>query len=170
MKNNYINRHLIYKREPWYKNQNIKKYIFQNPWKIVALILAPLFVAITFYFWNQSWEWEDINPISMPPFIRIVLSAFVYLTFWAFLNFVKFYQLLYNILTRTEFKKFKQIIWSWLIIFMYFYVIPFVLSIFNFTITLWYNWLTLLLYISPGIFFAVLLWFLVYVYNKYKTK
>lgn len=158
------------KKVSWYKKYTFKKYILNNYEKIIAWILTPLFIAILFYFdWN-SWEWEEINPISMPPFIRIVLSAFVYSSFWAFLYFIRFYQLLYHLLPRKEFKEIKALIWLWLILFTYFTVIPFLVSTANLIIMIWYNTLTLLLYIAPPIFCALLIWSLIYLYKKYKKN
>lgn len=155
---------------PWYKKHSFSKYFFQHSEKIIAWILAPLFIAIFFYFDGTHWKWEEINPITMPPPIRIILSAFVYITFWAFLYFIRVYQVLYYLLPRKHFKEIKALIWIWLIVFTYFQVIPFLLWIANFVIVVWYNLFTLLLYVAPPIFFAVLIWWLIFIYKKYKKN
>jgi len=158
------------KRNPWHKKYSFKEYIFNNSEKIIAWILTPLFIAILFYFDWSPWEWKEINPVSMPPFIRIILSLFVYWTFWAFLYFIRFYQLLYYLLPRKEFKELKAIIWFLLIWFTYFTIIPFLVSIANLIIMIWYNILTLLLYVAPPIFFAILIWWIIYIYKKNKKN
>lgn len=155
---------------PWYKKYSFSQYFLQHSEKIVAWILAPLFIAIFFYFDGTPWKWEEINPITMPPPIRIILSAFVYLTFWAFLYFMRVYQVLYYLLPRKQFKEIKALIWIWLIAFTYFQVIPFLIWIANFVIMVWYNLFTLLLYIAPAVFFAILIWILIFIYKKYKKN
>lgn len=154
----------------WSSKHSLIEYIFKNSEKVIAWILAPLFISTLFYFDWSPWKWEEINPVSMPPFIRMILSVFVYWTFWAFLYFIRFYQLLYKLLPRKEFKEIKTIIWIILIWFTYLTVIPFLVSIANFIITIWYNLLTLILYITPPIFFAILIWWLIYLYKKYKKN
>lgn len=152
----------------WHKKYSIKEYIFYNSDKIIAWILAPLIIAILFYFDGNSWKWEEISPISMPPFVRIILSAFVYWTFWALLYYLRVYQFLYYFLPAKEFKVIKALIWLWLIGFTYTVVTPFLVLVTNLIIMICYNLLTLLLYIAPPIFFAILIWWLVYMYKKQK--
>lgn len=147
----------------WYKHAIIKT--LKKEVRSLKLILTIVF-PLTFIFWyklsGKPFEWQWINPIAVPPYIRLFYSALVFITLGFFLYLIKFYQVLYIIFVKVlgdfrSYKEAKGLIWFGLIALMYFKIVPWFVVVLNTIISIGYNLLKLIVYISPIIGISLVL-------------
>lgn len=122
---------------------------------VVSLILTLtiLFVmAVVQLMHGEAFEWKNIAPLDTPDiWVRFLYSALTFVTIGALLYYVRFYQLLSMLFgsNRRGYRDTKKLIWTGLILLMFFVVIPAGVDAMNAIISFLYNILILLVYISP---------------------
>lgn len=113
--------------------------------------------SLSLLLWNfvlgKTFIWQTIAPVSAPPYIYEIYSALVFVTFGAFLYWIKFYKFLHFIFVEIlgdwrVYKSVKAIIWLALIVLTY-YTVTKIIDALNATISFFYNILNFLLYLSP---------------------
>jgi len=149
----------------WYKSKTIE-YLRNNNKAFTAGIL----VAISALIWNvllgEGFEWKHIEPIPADaPHLKI-LSALVFLTLGNLLYQLKFYMIFSFIFVdilgdRNAYKNFKLLVWSGLMLFMGWVIIPWAADTLNQAFSLLYNIFALFVYLVPpvGIALALLVLF-----------
>lgn len=134
----------------WYK-----KVLKENKREVASSAAFAVVFALAILLWHfmlgKSFQWETISPIEAPSiFSRALYGALVFVTFGAFLYWVRFYQFLYQLISdRQLYRGIKGLIWGSLILVMYFWVVPTVVEILNAIISFLYNILNLILYLFP---------------------
>ena len=146
----------------WYE-----KVFEKNKKEVIRSAIISIIVALAFSLWyftsGGSFEWKEINPVSVPSlFSGSLYSALVFITLGAFLYWIRFYKLLHSLIVRMLgnrelYRGIKRFIWISLILAMYFWVVPTVVDLLNATISFFYNVTVLTLYLFPpfGIFLIV---------------
>lgn len=157
----------------WYKKvlKENKKEVMSSAAFAVVLALA---ILLWHFAFGKTFQWESISPIEAPSlFSRLLYSALVFVTFGAFLYWIRFYQLLYHIISdRQLYRGIKGLIWGSLILVMYFWVVPTVVEILNAIISFFYNILNLLLYLFPPLGISLIVFSIGYIIfkNKYVIR
>jgi len=157
----------------WYK-----KILFKYKKEIISSATFTIIFALSLSLWHytlgRSFVWQEIDPIPKPnEFVRIIYSALVFVTFGAFLYWVRFYQFLHSIIVRglgdwRLYKDIKAIIWISLMLVMYFFVVPKVVDLLNSLISIFYNLLIFILYLMPPLGVSIILIIaIILVINKY---
>lgn len=127
-------------------SQKILKRYLKEAW-ILSLfsITFVLIIIIANQFFGWSFEWKEIDIIDQPaPLIRIFYSALAYISIGAISYHIGFYYWLYQIFwgflwNYRLYKDIKKLIWTWNILIMYFIIVPWVINMLNFTISLFLN-------------------------------
>lgn len=141
-----------------------------------VLVLLPisfvliLIIANQIFWWH--FDWKDIDYIEQPaPLVRLFYSALVYVTLGAFLYYIQFYRLLYSIFWYTKtYKDIKGAIWWSLMLLMYFIIVPWVVNILNWIISLFFNTYNFFLQSLPLLGMAFwITWIILAIYG-YITK
>lgn len=151
----------------WYK-----KVLKENKKEIASSAAFAIVFALAILLWHfafgKSFQWETISPIDAPSiFSRALYSALVFVTFGAFLYWIKFYQLLYHLISdRQLYRGIKGLIWGFLILAMYFWVVPTVVEILNAIISFFYNILNLILYLFPPLGISLIVFSIGYIISK----
>lgn len=151
----------------WYK-----KVLKENKKEIASSAAFAVVFALAVLLWHftlgKSFQWQTISPIEAPSlFIRAFYSALVFVTFGAFLYWIRFYQFLYHLISdRQLYRGIKGLIWGSLILFMYFWVVPTVVEILNAIISFFYNVLNLILYLFPPLGVSLILFSAGYIIFK----
>ena len=153
----------------WYR-----KVLKENKKEIASSAAFAVVFALAILLWHfalgKSFQWETISPIEAPSLLsRALYSALVFITFGAFLYWVKFYQVLYHIVSdRQLYRGIKGLIWGSLILVMYFWVVPTVVELLNAIISFFYNIFNLTLYLFPPLGVSLIMFSICYVlFNKY---
>lgn len=160
----------------WYK-----KYLTQYKKEIIIsatfTFVFTTFLSLWHYALGKSFIWREIDPIPQPhEFVRFIYSALVFVTFGAFLYWIRFYQFLYSVIVRglrdwRLYKDIKAIIWTSLILVMYFFVVPKVIDCLNSTISIIYNLFIFILYLLPPLLLTLTFVMAgVFLSKKYKLK
>lgn len=146
----------------WYKK--VIKVVAKDQAIIAVYTITVLSATLAWrYGLHHTFEWLNINPISAPElFERVIYSALVFVTLGALLYRVGFYKLLYEIIVnelgdRWVYRKVKAIIWGILMLIMYFWIVPAVVDILNFVISLLFNLLNFTIYLFPPVGCAVII-------------
>lgn len=140
----------------WYERE-LKKYSIDFNSQIVAWIIISLSFSIWFYFTAWEYRWEHIEIIPLIPWVKALLSALTYITIWSLLYKSQLlYRPLYFIFVtifndRKTYKQIKHIIWIILWLLMYFFILPVVVTVLNLLISIIYNIILFIFYISPPI-------------------
>ncbi len=149
-----------------------KKILIQNKKEITHSAIVSIAITFAFSIWyflkGSTFEWRPINPISQPSLlVREFYSALVFVTIGAFLYYVvKLWKILYFVIveimgSRELYKFVKSLIWIFLILTMYFYIVPRVVDFLNGTISVVYNISILLLYLFPPVVLFVTIFSLI---------
>ena len=147
----------------WYRDalEKNKKEIVKSA---VFSMLSTFIFSIWYFLSKKSFEWHSISPISQPSLLaREFYSALVFVTIGAFLYYVvKLWKILYFVIveimgSRELYKFVKSLIWIFLILTMYFYIVPKVVDFLNVTISVVYNISILLLYLFPPVMLFVVI-------------
>lgn len=150
----------------WYKKYLIKykkEIIISATFTVVFFVLLSLW----HYALGKSFAWREIDPIPKPQeFVRFIYSALVFVTIGAFLYWIKFYKFLHLVIVGKLrnwklYKDIKAIIWTSLILIMYFFVVPKVIDLLNSIISIVYNLSIFILYLLPPLLLSVALVLLV---------
>ena len=156
----------------WY-NREIKKYFVDMSTKIYAWIIIALSFSVYFYFTKWIYQWENIEIIPFIPWIWWLISALTYLTVWKLLYKSKvIYMPLYFIFVvilrdKRTYKKIKEVIWLILWLLMYFFFLPIAVSFLNFIISIFYNCVLFMFYLTPAFMISgFLLLGFIYINNK----
>lgn len=157
-------------KNKWY--QKILVGYFTKTIAVVGLTTLVFFVmAVVQLSKGGSFVWNNIAPLEQPEFFeRAIYSALTFVTLGAFLYFIRFYQLLSMLFgsNREGYKSAKAIIWLGLLVLMYKAIIPVVVNILNFIISLLYNSFLLLLYVSPLMFIILAVLVAAILWDKHK--
>lgn len=160
----------------WYK-RILVKHKKEVVTSTIFTIIFILFLSIWHYALGKNFIWREINPIPKPSeFIRFIYSALVFVTFGWFLYWIRFYKFLHSIIVRglrdwKLYKDTKAIIWSSLILVMYFFVVPTVIDFLNSTISIIYNLLVFILYLLPPLVGSLVLVIAgIFLIKKYEIK
>lgn len=137
----------------WHKSELIKLIEGQKERLIFGSIF--LIALLAWHFLSgQPFEWQKIEVLEIPSWQRLLYSALVFASLGWFLYWIKFYQILHDVLVKkfgniSLYKAVKAFIWGLLLLAMYFYIVPFVINIVNQFISLIYNLVAFLLYLFP---------------------
>lgn len=158
-------------------NKVLKERI--KEWLIVAIF--PITFTITFiivnYFLGWNFDWKEIDYLEQPaPLIRIFYSALAYISIGAILYGIGFYYWLHQIFwgflwNYKLYKDIKKIVWMWNILIMYFIVVPWIIHLLNFIISLFFNSYNFFIQSLPllglafGITWIILAWY-TYLFKK----
>ncbi len=156
----------------WYK-----KYLTEYKKEIIVSVTFTIIFAIFLSLWHyalgKSFVWKEIDPIPKPQeFVRFIYSALVFATFGAFLYWIKFYKFLHSVIVRELgawklYRDIKSVIWTSLILVMYFFVVPKVIDFLNSTISIIYNLFFFIVYLLPPLLVSVLIIiFVIYLIRK----
>lgn len=162
-------------RQPWYERALNEKRV-----EIVRSALFFLIFTVSISFWyffsGQSFEWTPISPIEAPSFpYRLLYSALVFVTLGASLYYLGFYKWLYSFFRGVrggyrDYKELKRLIWTSLIMLMFFVIVPMVVKILNSVISFFYNVYVLILYVFPSLAISALIFGAGYYLYKYYGK
>lgn len=157
----------------WYK-KTIKKYYKKISNGTILAFLFFLVYSVWKYFSGKSFVWLGIEPVEQPKlFVRIFYSALVFVILGALLYELKFYRFLYRfIVVKLRdiklYKDTKYIIWTSLILLMYYKIIPLVVDMLNKIISIFYNLVNLLLYLMPSAGITVVIFASYILVKQYK--
>lgn len=158
----------------WHKD-TIEKYVKENYSSVVTFFVFILVCTLWYCLFGQKFEWKEINLIDTPSiWYRALYSALVFFTLGRLLYKIRFYQLLYFfdiILFQDKggYKEDKKSIWGIMIIIMYLYIVPKIVDFLNFIISLIYNTIALILYLTPVVGICLILYF-IYLYMDKRVK
>ncbi len=145
----------------WYNK--VLKVVVKEQVTIATFTVTALSGVLTWrYGFHHAFAWQNITPISAPElFERVIYSALVFVSIGAFLYWAKFYKWLHGVIVigledRWLYRKVKAIIWGILMLVMYFWIVPTVVNILNFVVSLIYNLLNFAIYLFPPIGCAVI--------------
>ena len=126
----------------------------------IGLTMFCLFIMAAIQLVNgRVFEWTNITPIDTPDiWVRLLYSALTYVSIGALLYYIRFYQFLSMLYGRNRrgYRDAKGIIWSALILLMFFVIVPTGVDVLNTVISFFYNILLFLVYVSPVILLAFL--------------
>ncbi len=165
------------KKKYWHKNIIIKTLTKEiGSFKLILTLSFFVILFIWNKFMGKPFEWEWIDPISVPPYVRLFYSALVFISLGSFLCFIGLYRVLYKIFVGFlgDFKTYKEVksfIWICLIALMYFKIIPWIIDVLNIIISVGYNLFKMIFYISPIVGIVLILAvFLTLILSKIKNK
>lgn len=120
---------------------------------VLFYILILIFLGAQRFFLGDSFSWVWIEPIEQPSiFMRIFYSALTFLTLGKLVYKTKFYFYLYRIIGNYwVYKKAKKNIWVFLMLIMFFIIVPIIVNLLNGVISIVYNVFIFLLYILPSL-------------------
>lgn len=134
-----------------------KKVLTKYRREIIAGAVFSITFSLALLIWQfamgKTFVWQTISPFSAPPLVYELYSALVFVTFGAFLYWIKFYRFLHFIFVKILgdwdlYKLAKAIIWLVLIGLM-FWLIREIVNLLNATVSFFYNVINFLLYLSP---------------------
>lgn len=138
-----------------------EKVLKKHKKEVVYSAIISIIIAVLFSLWHYSsgevFQWIEFHPISAPSlFSRAIYSALTFISVGALLYTLGFYKLLHDLIVKTLgnwrlYKKIKEFIWTFLILFMMFKFIPWVVDFLNAIISFFYNIWILLLYLFPSL-------------------
>jgi len=155
----------------WYQKvlKEGRKEVISSAAFVVLFALATLLWRFVL---DKDFQWETISPLDEPSiFNRVLYSALVFVTFGAFLYWVRFYQFLYHLAVRglrdrQLYRGIKGLLWGSLILIMYFWVVPKVVELLNAIISFVYNILNLILYLFPPLGVSLIVFSIGYIIFK----
>ena len=155
--------------EPWHK-RSIKK----TGREVAAGTAFSTTFVLALFLWNfalgKTFIWQTIAPVSAPPLVYEIYSAMVFVTFGAFLYWIRFYKFLHFIFVETlgdwrTYKQVKAIIWLLLIGLAYAAITKIVDAI-NSTLSVVLNLANFLLYLSPPLGAGLIVAAIVYIWRS----
>ena len=150
------------KSNDWYK-----KVLLKNAKEIVGSGATYAILALVFLLWHFAlgikFEWQTISPLSAPSvFIRVFYSAFTFCTLGLLLYVIKFYKVLHDIVVKAFgmwelYNLIKAVLWAFLMYISYAYLVPWLFSVLNASISVLFNIANLVLYALPPVGIALIL-------------
>lgn len=150
------------KNNDWYK-----KALVKNAKEIVSSGTTYVILAFVLLLWHFAlgikFEWQTISPLSAPSvFVRVFYSAFTFCTIGLFLYVIKFYKVLHDIVVKTLgmwkiYNFIKAVLWAFLMYISYVYLVPWLFSVLNASISILFNIANLVLYALPPVGIALVL-------------
>lgn len=150
------------KNNDWYK-----KAIIKNAKEIANSATTYVILACVLLLWHFAlgikFEWQIISPLSAPSvFVRVFYSAFTFCTIGLFLYVIKFYKVLHNIVVKAFgmwklYNLIKAVLWAFLMYISYAYLVPWLFSVLNASISVLFNIANLVLYALPPAGIALIL-------------
>lgn len=140
----------------------IREFLEINKKALIVGLLISACVLVWGLFAAQPFEWKSIEPIpAEAPHLKI-LSALVFVTLGNLLYELRFYQALSFIFVdilkdRQTYKDFKRLIWTALMLFVGWVIIPWAADLINQAISIFYNIFAFFVYLVPGVGIALLL-------------
>lgn len=139
-----------------------------------GLLVMVLFMMSAYQLINgNQFEWKNIAPVNEPDiFARAVYSALTFVTIGALLYFLRFYQLLSFIFgqNRRGYRDTKKLIWTLLLLLMFFVLVPAGVDVLNAVISFLYNIALFLYFVSPVALLSILVIIATLVYRKNLPK
>lgn len=159
--------------ETWYK-KILKDYSRETIISLGVALTVLLVMAIIQMVHGEAFKWKNITPLDTPDiWVRFLYSALTFATIGALLYYVRFYQLLSILFgsNRRGYRDTKKLIWTGLILLMFFVVVPAGVNVVNAIISFLYNTLVLLVYVSPfGFVFVAGVVAAIVVYRHQKAR
>ena len=155
----------------WYKKV-ITKNIKGITTSAVFVLVFSLSIMLWHFVFGKHFQWIEIEPIEKPPFWPpSFYSALSFVTFGAFLYFVKFYRLLYFLVVKLLgewglYIRIKKVLWIFLTFLTYNVAVK-VIDFLNMAISFVYNVVGAVLYAIPPLGFSGIVFILIlYFYRK----
>lgn len=150
------------KNNGWYK-----KVLLKNVKEIVSDGATYAILALVFLLWyfalGIKFEWQHISPLSEPSvFVRTFYSAFTFCTLGLFLYVIRFYKVLHDIVVKAFgmwelYNLIKAVLWLFLMYISYAYLVPWLFSVLNTSVSVLFNVAGLVLYVLPPIGISLIL-------------
>ena len=127
-------------REKIFK-KHLKETLFTSIFSTILILM--IIIGNQFFWW--SFQWQEIDPIDMPPiWIRGVLSFFAFYTLGKLLFEAYFYKILYEVMkffgsSYREYERTKKKIWYMLMFVTAFVVIPWIIDVLNSILSFFFN-------------------------------
>lgn len=144
-----------------------KKVLLKNAKEIVGSATTYVILTFVLLLWHFAlgikFEWQTISPLSAPSvFVRVFYSAFTFCTIGLFLYVIKFYKVLHDIVVKAfgmwELYNFiKAVLWAFLMYISYAYLVPWLFSFLNASISTLFNIANLVLYAIPPVGITLIL-------------
>jgi len=143
------------------KNEWHKTVLLKYAKDIVGSASTYLILALVFLLWRFAFSiefhWQQIEPFEQPSiFVRTFYSAFTFATLGLFLYIIQFYRVLHDILVKGMglwglYNFIKAIVWACLMYISYQWIVPWLFTILNTSISFLYNIAGLVLYVLPPV-------------------
>lgn len=151
----------------------IKKYIKEIFSSTLSYLLTAVLLTVWYLFTGDVFRWLWIEPLDVPPLERLLYSALTFATVGRLLYNTGFYLVLSSIFRELgdmqSYRELKAIIWGGLILIMYFWIIPAVIAVLNWIISVGYNIFKFFLYVAPAFVISSLL-VGIYYYVRHNKK
>ncbi len=144
-----------------------KKVLLKNAKEIASSATTYIILALVLLLWHFAlgikFEWQAISPLSEPSiFVRAFYSAFTFCTLGLLLYVIRFYKVLHDIVVKAfgmwELYNFiKAMLWLFLMYISYAYLVPWLFSILNASVSVLFNIANLVLYVLPPVGISVIL-------------
>lgn len=138
----------------------INKYTKETFSSLWTYLLTAIFLTVWYLFSGNVFHWVWIEPLDVPPLERFLYSAITFYTLGRFIYNTGFYLVLWRIFyalgDMRSYKELKRIIWLCLILIMYFWIIPAVIAVLNWIISIGYNIFKFCLYVAPSLVISTL--------------
>lgn len=148
-------------------SRTLRKFFQEEQLKLSIILICLLVATVVLQIVIQQNEFIRIKtqPIDTSwIFSRLVYSALTFVTLGALLYKLKFYKLLYETVWRLFgykiYEKVKYVVRWVLIAFMYIKVVPYITNILNQTISIAYNALRYIAFISPWLWIGLMIFFI----------
>ena len=158
-------------------SRTLRKFFQEEQLKLSIILMCVLVTTVVLQIFIQQNEFLriKIQPIDTSwIFSRLVYSALTFVTLGALLYKLKFYKLLYETVWRLFwykiYEKVKYVVRWVLIAFMYIKVVPYITNILNQTISIAYNALRYIAFISPWLWIGLMIFFIWVLYYTQRKK
>ena len=138
----------------------IKKYTKEVFSSTLTYLLTIVILTVWYLFSGDIFHWVWIEPLEVPPLERLLYGALTFVTLGRLVYNTGFYLALWRIFyalgDMRSYRELKAIIWMSLILIMYFWIIPAVIAVINWVISIGYNIFKFALYVAPPLVISVL--------------
>jgi len=159
-------------KEPWHKKilREYKQEVIKAA--IIALVSSCVF-GLIYYFLGRGYELRQVH-LPEPTLTLRLLSGLVFSSLGRILYKLKFYYVLKIILVyilrlKELYDFLKGIIWYFLMFIMGYYIVPWVMNVINFILTILLNAGMFLVYISPHVGVFIVAFLLTFYFLKKKS-
>lgn len=155
----------------WYK-----KALLKNTRKIISGGTTYAIIALVLLFWRfvlgVRFEWQHIAPLSEPSiFVRTFYSAFTFCTLGLLLYVLQFYKVMHDIIVKIFgmwelYSLIKAVLWLFLMWISYAYLVPWLFSALNGSISILFNVANLVLYALPPVGISLIISIIYFLLRK----